>query len=223
MNVIFGSAGFAKEVDWLIDEIYRSGGVDYRPSYFVAEENNVYIGEMINGATIIAESEFFQIVENRSIYNCFFAVGNPVIRGKIVEKVKINLPKDRFPNVHFPNIIHPDVTYDKRENKVTFGEGTIIVSKNVITTDIKVGDFVHLNMDCTVGHDSIIDNFCTISPGVHISGNVHLEDRVFIGTGANILEKIFVCSGTIIGAGSTVVKSITEPGTYAGVPAKRIK
>jgi UDP-3-O-[3-hydroxymyristoyl] glucosamine N-acyltransferase len=74
-----------------------------------------------------------------------------------------------------------------------------------------------------VGHDSIIGDFVTVSPGCHISGNVKIGDRVFIGTGAVILEKVSICDDVIIGAGAVVAKSITEPGTYVGVPVKKIK
>ncbi len=218
MNVIFGSAGFAKEVDWLIYEIYHSGGEDFRPSYFITEDDSKIIGEVVNGATIIAESEFFSKADKNIRYNCFIAVGSPIIKEKIVNKIKAYVS-----NSCFPNIIHPDVTYDKRPNKLTFGEGNIICSNSVLTTDIVLGNFIHLNLDCTVGHDSRLGDYSTISPGVHISGNTSLGNKVFIGTGANILEKLDICSDTVIGAGSTVVKSITEPGTYVGIPAKKIK
>ncbi len=44
----------------------------------------------------------------------------------------------------------------------------------------------------------------------------------FIGAGATIVNGVSICGGVIIGAGAVVVRDVTEPGTYAGVPAKRI-
>jgi serine acetyltransferase len=46
---------------------------------------------------------------------------------------------------------------------------------------------------------------------------------VYIGTNASIKEKISIHSLTTIGSNATVVKHINIPGTYIGVPAKRIK
>lgn len=210
-------AGFAKEVDWLTEEIFCATGEDYRPDYFVAEDNNAQIGEIINRARIITETEFFLMSLNYKC-NCFVAVGSPKIRAAIVAKIKASTTIATF-----PNLIHPDVTYDRRQGKVIMGEGNIICSKNVLTTDIRIGNHVHLNLDCTVGHDTVIGNYCTISPGSHISGNVIFGNQVFIGTGAVVLERVNICSSATIGAGAVVVKDIQCPGTYLGMPARLLE
>ncbi len=47
-----------------------------------------------------------------------------------------------------------------------------------------------------------------------------LGDNIELGYGAIIIGDIDVASNTVIGANAVVVKSITESGTYVGVPAK---
>ena len=42
-----------------------------------------------------------------------------------------------------------------------------------------------------------------------------------IGTNATIMP-VNICDDVVIGAGSVVTKDITEPGTYAGNPARRM-
>jgi len=49
----------------------------------------------------------------------------------------------------------------------------------------------------------------------------HIGDRVSIGSNATIMP-VKICDNVVIGAGSVVVQSITEPGTYAGNPARRL-
>jgi len=66
-------------------------------------------------------------------------------------------------------------------------------------------------------------NLHKIVDSTHISGNVTINEKVYIGTGTVVLEKINICSNVTIGAGAVVTKDITEPGTYVGVPAVRIK
>ncbi len=214
MNVIFGSAGFAKEVDWLINDLFESKQIDLRPHFFISKEN---IGEVINGVQVITEETYFNNLDNNSTNNVFIAVGSPIIKERIHQRLKFS---ESFTH---PNIIHPSTIFDKRKEKVKMGIGNIICANNAITTDVVFGNFVHLNLDCTVGHDTQINDYVTISPGCHISGNVKIDKNVFIGTGAVILERIDICENTIIGAGSLVVKSITEPGTYVGTPARKIK
>lgn len=217
MNFIFGSAGFAREVDWLIEDLYSIKGIDYRVNFFVAENGNELIGKQINFKRVISETEFFNLYL-RSENNYFIAMGNPVIKEKVVKEIKNRSSESRF-----PNLIHPDVAYDKRPGKISLGVGNIICSKCVLTTDITIGNFVHINLDSTVGHDTIIGDYVTISPGVHISGNVKIGEKTFIGTGAVILEHISICPEVKIGAGATVISDITEPGTYVGVPARKVK
>lgn len=49
-----------------------------------------------------------------------------------------------------------------------------------------------------------------------------LGDNVVIGTGVTILGPVTICDNVIIGAMSLVNKDILEPGTYTGVPAKKV-
>ena len=72
-------------------------------------------------------------------------------------------------------------------------------------------------------HDTVIGDFSTIAPNAAIMGRVRIGERCYIGANATIIPEITICPDTIIGAGAVVNKSIKEPGTYVGVPAKRIK
>jgi acetyltransferase-like isoleucine patch superfamily enzyme len=49
-----------------------------------------------------------------------------------------------------------------------------------------------------------------------------IGNNVLIGSNSSILP-VSITDNVIIGAGSVVTKNITEPGVYAGNPAKKIK
>jgi acetyltransferase-like isoleucine patch superfamily enzyme len=49
-----------------------------------------------------------------------------------------------------------------------------------------------------------------------------IGNKVYIGSNSTILP-ISICDDVVIGAGSVVTKNITESGTYAGNPARKIK
>jgi len=220
INLIFGASGFSKEVDWLINELYENdNSVDFRPDYFVAHKDDSKVGKNINKVLVISEDDAIIKFAHSSEYlvNVFVSVANPILKEKIVKNIV------SIKNFQFPTIIHPNASYDKRKGRVKFGEGVIICSQNVLTTDIKIDSFVHINLSCTIGHDSIIGAFSTISPGVNVSGNVNLEKSTFVGTNATILENVSIVSNVIVGAGAVVPRSINESGTYVGIPAKKIK
>jgi serine acetyltransferase len=57
----------------------------------------------------------------------------------------------------------------------------------------------------------------------HRLGSVFsLGDNVVVGTGSTVIGPVTICDNVIIGAMSLVNKDITEPGTYVGIPVKKI-
>ena len=92
-----------------------------------------------------------------------------------------------------------------------------------MTTNITIGKHAHLNLQTTIGHDCRIGDYFTTAPGVKVSGNCKIYDCVYVGTNASIKEKLSIHSLTTIGMNGAVVKHIEEPGTYVGVPVKKLK
>jgi sugar O-acyltransferase (sialic acid O-acetyltransferase NeuD family) len=211
MKLIFGASGHAKEIEWLIQDCFAAGGDDFRVDYFIVEGQSK-ITEHV-GVPVLTECEVAQL---SSPFSAFIAIGLPVVREKVYQKFS-------KPTVSWPSLVHPSVVYDVRDDRVRLGEGTIIFPRSTLTTNIRIGKHVHVNVGCSISHDALIGNFCTISPGVHLAGNVRLAERVFIGIGAVLLENVNVCADVIIGAGAVVLGDIVEPGTYVGIPAKQIK
>ena len=52
--------------------------------------------------------------------------------------------------------------------------------------------------------------------------STYIGNRVSIGSNATILP-VNICNDVVIGAGSVVTRDITEPGIYAGNPARFIR
>lgn len=215
MNVIFGTGGFAREVDWLLFDLYQAERADFRADAFVTEDGGNLAGTTLKGRPVFAESEFIAARAGSDV-NCFLALGQPQVRARCAERLL------HVPGFNFPSVMHPTVVTDTREGAVRIAEGTIVCAGSIITTDVTIGRFVHVNLDCTIGHDAVIGDFSTLSPGVHVSGNVRFDAEVYAGTGAAFIERIAVVRGAVIGAGAVVRESIREAGTYVGVPARRL-
>lgn len=105
---------------------------------------------------------------------------------------------------------------------VDIGLGSVVCRGAVLTTDIKIGCFNHINLNATIGHDVTTKDFVTIAPGVNVSGGCTIGNRVTIGTNAALKEGVRVCDDVIIGMNSCVVKDITKPGIYVGNPIKKL-
>jgi acetyltransferase-like isoleucine patch superfamily enzyme len=71
-------------------------------------------------------------------------------------------------------------------------------------------------------HNPAIDGIALPESGVRTRG-IRIDDDVWIGAGARILDGVHIGRRAIVGAGSVVTRSV-EPGTtVAGVPARPLK
>jgi sugar O-acyltransferase (sialic acid O-acetyltransferase NeuD family) len=100
------------------------------------------------------------------------------------------------------------------------GPGSMILAGSVVTTDTTIGCGVIVNSSAIVEHDCEVGDFCHLAPGSVVAGGCRLGSQVFLGANATVLPGLSVAAGTVIGAGSVVTRNITDPGQYAGVPAR---
>lgn len=107
------------------------------------------------------------------------------------------------------------------QKNVKIGERCKIQSHAFICELVTIGN------DCFVGHGVMFVND-TFSIGGPARGNkalwksTRIGNHVSIGSNATILP-IEICNDVVIGVGAVVTKNITEPGIYAGNPAKKMR
>lgn len=141
------------------------------------------------------------------------ALGESSDRKKVADK----LPE----TTNYFTFIHP--TAQIMDSNIEIGEGGFIGANSILTTNIKLGKHTLLNRGNHIGHDCIIGDYFSAMPNSVVGGNVHIGDKVYMGSCSNIREKIKITSDVIIGMNAGVVKNIEESGIYVGVPAKKIK
>jgi sugar O-acyltransferase (sialic acid O-acetyltransferase NeuD family) len=208
--IIYGVGGFGREVAWLIEHC-DDAGQNIAPVCFV-DDNTAYHGEVVNDLPVMSLEEAVRQFSQAAITG---GIGNPQVRQKLIAKAEAA-------GLRSINIIHPRI---ERSRWIEFGTGVLICAGNILTTNIVIRDHVQINLDCTIGHDVLLGEFATLAPGVHISGCVHLGKRVYIGTGAVIINgtadnPIVIGDDAVIGAGACVTKSVPTATTVVGVPAR---
>ena len=114
-------------------------------------------------------------------------------------------------------LIHSTATHGRC---ASFGEGAIICAGVRITTNVTVGKQVHINLNCSIGHDAVLGDFTTINPLSAISGWVHLGEEVLIGAHSQVNQNLSVGDGATVGAGAVAVKDVAAGTTVVGIPAK---
>jgi len=207
---IFGAGGFGLEVAMLIEQINEIKPRWQLIGFFDDAEE---LGPEINGYPLLGNlSTMNDWSDNLSVT---FGLGLSRTRKIVVEKIT-------NPRIDFPTLIHPSVIMGSPKY-LEIGDGGIICAGTIITTNIRIGRFAILNLACTVGHETVIGDFCSFMPTCNISGEVKIGSVSFWGTGAKIINRCSVGEKTTIGAGAVVVSDIPDQATAVGVPAKVIE
>lgn len=114
-------------------------------------------------------------------------------------------------------LVHPlaDVGPD-----VGLGAGAVICSHASLTTNIEIGEHVHVSRGAAVGHDAVLEDFVSVMPLAAVSGGVHLGREAFVGTGATIRQGVTVGAGAVVGMGAVVLTDVPAGTTVVGNPAR---
>ena len=208
--IIFGASGFGREVAWLVERIN-----EVEPTWdFLGflDDNKEIQGSEINGYKVLGRSD--DVTKYTDAY-FICAVGASKVREKIIDHLK-----QLYPNIKFTTLIDPSVEMSRM---VSVGEGTIICAHTILTVNISIGSHVIINLDCTIGHDAVLEDFVTLYPSVNVSGATKIGKGVELGTGTQIIQGKTIGDYSIVGAGAVVVKDVPAGCTAVGSPAKPIK
>jgi len=102
------------------------------------------------------------------------------------------------------------------------GEGCVVLHNAFIGSKVFLEQNVLIGTGAIVEHDSCIGPHSVVLTGAIINGKCNIGQRCMIGSGAVIINNISICDDVKIGAGAVVTKHIDEPGTYVGIPARRL-
>lgn len=206
---IFGTSGFAREVNDIANEL------DFQTIYIGRDQ------EELDSWNFPGEAVLEDDISNYRDMVFSIGIGENIVRQKIARRFGTQL--------NFANLIHPSASFGKGQLEVVNTSRGVIVCAGVrFTNNIQVGNFSIFNLNTTIGHDVIVEDFVNVSPGANISGNVHIGSRCWVGTGAVINQgkgtaKLRIAEDTMIGSGAVVIKDCEPNAVYVGAPAKRIK
>lgn len=211
--MFIGTGGFARELLWLAREVNRSQDSVGRPEPvyrilgFVSENKDD--AQELGGLPVLGDDAWvFEHLERNVHF--VVAVGDPDQRKKIAE---------RYLEAGFrpATLIHPSVSMAE---DVRLGRGCVLCAGAVLTTNIQLGDFVSVNLNATVGHDTELGAYSTVHPGVNISGGVQIGESSELGSGSVVLPGRKIGAKAVLGAGSVVTRDLEGGRTYIGVPAR---
>ena len=101
------------------------------------------------------------------------------------------------------------------------GLSTYVGVNAILNAQSKIGKGVIINTASVIEHECEVQDFSHIAPSVVLCGNVRVGESAFIGANTVVRNNTSICSDVILGAGSVVVKSISDKGIWLGNPSKK--
>jgi UDP-3-O-[3-hydroxymyristoyl] glucosamine N-acyltransferase len=140
-------------------------------------------------------------------------------------------------------------SYNVIGNNVSLGDNVKIGHHCIIENNITIGNNVLIQGNVKIASGTTIKDNCTLKHGTILTNQVIIEENVFmgpntitlgghvnrksehgtvigkncyIGAATQIVANTKICDNVITGAFSFINKNIDVPGTYVGIPARRL-
>lgn len=205
--IIYGAGGWGREVLAMLNALEA-----YEPVGFL--DDLVAPGISVGGLRVLGGVKVLAKMDKP--VHLIVAGGNPNVRRQIVDSLS------GVAGVQYETLVHPTAVLQSRD-RIQVGEGSVIQAHVILTTDIRLGRHTLLNLNCTVGHDVVLDDFASLMPGVNLAGGVMVGKEVLIGSGATVINRLRIGHRAIVGAGAVVTRDVPKGATVVGVPAQVIK
>jgi sugar O-acyltransferase (sialic acid O-acetyltransferase NeuD family) len=202
---IYGASGFGGEVLPLVRSQYPDADL-----CFIDDSSNLC---EYAGLVVYTYQEFFVLPQLEK--SVVIAIANSKVRNELTAKILEGQL----------NILSVKASTSVLMDNIVLGEGSILCNFTHLTSNINIGKQFHANIYSYVAHDCVIGDYVTFAPRVNCNGNVHIEDHVYIGTGAILKQgspdlPLVIGRGAVVGMGAVVTKSVPPGVVVIGNPAK---
>lgn len=205
--VIVGAGGFSREVICWAEDARGNGGAPPIRGYLVDSQyerlSPSYGLPWLGGL----DDYIFEPGDA-----CLLAVSDPAIKRQMVRRLQAR-------GAIFSSLIHPSAVVART---ALLGEGCIVCPHALISADVVLGDFTAVNAMSSIGHDSQVGAYSTLSGHVDITGGVTVAESVFFGSGARVLPRLRVGHEAKVGAGAVVMRSVQSGVTVYTSPARKL-
>ncbi|MFZ7094089.1 acetyltransferase [Primorskyibacter sp. 2E233] len=166
------------------------------------------VGQRVLGVPVVAATLDAELLDGAQLH---VAIGDNATRKRVSEQF---LQRGQA----MATVRHPSAIISP---SAQIGAGCAIMAAAIVQCGTRIGSGVILNTGAQIDHDGLIEDYCHISPGAVLTGNVTVGTESWIGAGATIRNGITVGPQIIVGIGAAVDRDLSGPGArFGGVPAR---
>lgn len=198
--IVFGCGGHARSI---VNVLYETS--EEREIILVdekAEADEIILGCRVRGSYELGQNDHYIV-----------AIGNNKKRREIYNQLKASCKGQSISVISAFSYIGVEAG---------IGDGTFVAPNAYIGPQAKIGNNTIINTGSIVEHEVQVGNDTHIAPNATVCGRARIGSNVFCGAASTVIDGISICDDVILGAGAVVKEDIVMPGTYVGVPARRV-
>jgi sugar O-acyltransferase (sialic acid O-acetyltransferase NeuD family) len=171
------------------------------------------LGTMVAGHAIVGKpNDLAALMQDHHVNGGILAISDNSVRAAVAAEIQSSVPDFRFVTV-----VHPSAWVSP---SATLGEGSLVLAGAVVNAACRVGIHCIINTKSSLDHESEMEPFASILPGVTTGGGVKIGSFSCVCAGSILSHRVAIGRHTVVGAGSTVLTDLPSEVLAFGTPAK---
>ena len=174
------------------------------------------IGSSFYGYPVIGRQyELNKLSETHHFHAGIVALGDNYLREKVVLEIE-----EQIEDFDFINVIAKNTSISKTAQ---IGVGNVFMPGVIVNSEARIGNHCIINTNSSLEHNSVMEDYSSLSAGVTTGGYFSLGRYSAIALGVTVLDRISIGENVVVGSGSLVTKDVEDNVLIYGSPARVIR
>jgi len=143
------------------------------------------------------------------------AIGDNVTRKRVVDQLSFEIGESS--SDWAPALVHPSATVSP---SASLAHGATVHAGSLVGPNAQLGQHCIVNSLAVIEHDCLVGNFSSLAPAAVMGGASQISEGAFLGMNATLLQGRSVGAWSIVGAGSLVLRRVSDQRVVFGNPAR---